>query len=146
MGPLLRLGDTVCVRAFQSAVGCVNAERAAPAWTKNVGGAQALGGDAELVFGADATDRITAWRTANGEVAWTSEAFLHRGLSGPLSVGKTVVFGDREGQVHFLSRADGQTLLRLATNGSPVVGTPVLTGTTILVVTRNGGLFGFRPE
>ena len=39
------------------------------------------------VFGADATDRITAWSAANGDVAWTSEKLLFRGLSAPASVG-----------------------------------------------------------
>ena len=57
-----------------------------------------------------------------------------------------MAFGDFEGHVHFLDRKDGQPLLRLPTDGSPVVGTPVLSGTTLLVVTRNGGLFAFRPE
>jgi len=57
-----------------------------------------------------------------------------------------VAFGDFEGQVHFLDRNDGQTLLRLATDGSQVVGKPVLSGTTLLVATRNGGFFAFRPE
>jgi outer membrane protein assembly factor BamB len=57
-----------------------------------------------------------------------------------------VIFGDSEGQVHFLAREDGKTLLRLPTDGSPVVSAPVLSGTTVLVVTRNGGLHAFRPE
>jgi outer membrane assembly lipoprotein YfgL len=146
LGPLLRVGDTVCARAFQSAVGCADAERGVLLWSKNVGGVQGVGGDAEYLFGADASDRVTAWRMANGDVAWTSERLLYRDLSGPLSVGKTVVFGDVEGQVHFLDRATGTPLLRLPTDGSQIVGTPVLSGTTILVVTKNGGLFAFRPE
>ena len=146
VGPALRVGDTVCARAFQSAVGCADAQRAAPVWSKNIGGVQAVGGDAEIVVGADGSDRITAWRAGNGDLAWSSEHLRWRGLSGPLVVGRTVIFGDYEGQVHFLDRADGKTLLRLPTDGSPVVGTPVLAGTTILVVTRNGGLFAFRPE
>jgi len=37
-------------------------------------------------------------------------------------------------------------VLRLATDGSQIIGTPVLSGTTMLVATRNGGLFAFRPE
>ena len=48
--------------------------------------------------------------------------------------------------MHFLSREDGRTLLRLPTDGTPVVGTPVLSGTTMLVATRGGGLFAFRPQ
>ena len=102
--------------------------------------------DAEFVFGADASDRVSAWRAAGGELAWTQERLLYRGLSAPLSAGKTVMFGDFEGQVHFLSRTDGTTQLRLPTDGSPVAAQPVLSGTTVLVVTRNGGLFAFRPE
>jgi outer membrane assembly lipoprotein YfgL len=145
-GPALRVGDMVCARSFQSAVGCANAQLATLMWSKNVGGVQAVGGDAELVVGADASDRITAWRAATGDLAWNNEDLRYRGLSGPLVVGRTVIFGDAEGQVHFLDRADGKTLLRLPTDGSPVVGVPVRSGNTILVVTRNGGLFAFRPE
>ncbi|URI08697.1 outer membrane protein assembly factor BamB [Aquincola tertiaricarbonis] len=146
IGPPVRLGDTVCMRAFQSAAGCVNAERGTLQWSKNVGGVQAVGGDDELVVGADASDRITAWRSANGDVAWTSERLLYRQLSGALVVGRTVIFGDAEGQVHFLDRANGNTLLRLPTDGSAVVGAPVRWGNTVIVTTRNGGVFAFRPE
>ena len=146
IGPALRVGDMVCARSFQSAVGCADAQLATLMWTKNVGGLQAIGGDAELVVAADASDRITAWRASNGDLAWNNEGLRYRGLSGPLVLGRTVIFGDAEGQVHFLDRADGKTLLRLPTDGSPVVGVPVRSGTTILVVTRKGGLFAFRPE
>jgi outer membrane protein assembly factor BamB len=145
-GPLLRMGDVVCARSFQVGVGCANAQIGTLGWTKNVGGVQAIGGDAELVVGADASDRITAWRAGNGELAWTSEHLRFRGLSAPLVLGRVVIFGDAEGQVHFLDRADGKTLLRLPTDGSPVVAAPAYTGNTVLVVTRNGGLFAFRPE
>ena len=149
VGPLLRVGDNLCARAFQTAIGCVavaSAERATVRWNRNAGGIQALGGDADYVFGADGADRVSAWKAATGELVWQNERFTYRGLSAPLSAGKTVMFGDAEGQVHFLAREDGKTLLRLPTDGSPVVAQPVLSGTTMLVVTRNGGLFAFRPE
>ena len=152
VGPLLRVGDTLCARAFQTAVGCValsssgGSERATLRWSRNAGGQQAVGGDAEFVFGVDSTDRLSAWRAASGDLAWTNERLLYRGLSAPLAAGKTVMFGDVEGQVHFLAREDGRSLLRLPTDGSPVVAQPVLSGSTMLVVTRNGGLFAFRPE
>ncbi len=146
VGPALRVGDTICARAFQSAVGCVDADAGTLKWSRNVGGIQAVGGGDSVVVGADASDRISAWRQSNGELAWTSEKFLHRGLSGALGAGRSIVFGDLEGQVHFLDRETGDTVLRLATDGSGVVGAPVLSGTTMLVATRAGGLFAFRPE
>jgi outer membrane assembly lipoprotein YfgL len=146
IGPLVRVGDRVCARAFQSAVACADAAKGALLWTKNVGGIQAIGGDSELLFGADASDRITAWRANNGDVAWTSEKYLYRGLSGALAIGATVVFGDDQGFVHFLNSATGELQLRLPTDGSAVLGTPALSGNTLLVATRKGGLYAFRPQ
>lgn len=146
VAPAVRVGDNVCARAFQAAVGCVDAERGTLVWTKNVGGTEGVAADAQLVVGADASDRLSAWRSTSGEVAWTSEKLMYRGLSAPLAVGPTVVFGDAEGYVHWLSRDKGETVLRLPTDGSAVIAAPVLSGTTMLVVTKNGGLFAFRPE
>lgn len=146
VAPPARVGDVVCVRSFQAAVGCVNAERGVLAWTKSGGGTDGVAADEQFVFGADATDRVTAWKTASGEVAWQSEKFLHRGLVAPLTTPKAVVFGDSEGIVHFLSREKGDSLLRLTTDGSPIAAAPVMAGSTMLVVTRNGGLYALRVE
>jgi outer membrane assembly lipoprotein YfgL len=146
VGPVVRVGKLVCSRAFQSAVGCVDGERGTLVWSKTAGGTQGVAGDEELLYGADASDRLSAWRIASGDVAWSSEAMLYRGLTAPLRVGKTLVFGDAEGLVHWLSPDKGEPQLRLATDGSPVAATPALAGTTMLVATRNGGLFAFRPE
>jgi outer membrane protein assembly factor BamB len=146
VGPLFRQGDVLCARAFQSAVGCVDAERGISTWTRNVGGIQGVGGDAANVYAGDASDRITAWKLGTGDVVWVAEQFLNRKLSAPLSVGTTVVVGDSEGYVHFLDRETGKTQLRLSTDGSPIVSPPVALGTTVLVVTRKGGLFALRPE
>ena len=74
VGPALRTGDLLCARSFQAAVGCVDAERGRIMWTKQIGGINAIAGDSELLFGADASDRLSAWKTPSGDVAWTSEA------------------------------------------------------------------------
>ncbi len=146
VGPASRVGDRVCARAFQSAVACADGARGTLLWTRNVGGAHAVASDAELVFGADASDRIAAWRVANGDVAWSTEKLLYRGLSGALAVGPVVVFGDSDGYVHFLSASTGEQQLRLPTDGTAVIGAPVLAGSTLIVSTRGGGLFAFRPN
>ena len=146
VGPLVRNGETLCARAFQSAVGCVNAERGSALWSRNVGGTMGAGGDAQFVFGADGSDRLNAWKIANGDTAWTAEQFIHRKLSPPLSLGATVIVGDFEGQVHLVSRETGKTLGRLATDGSAITAAPVALGGLALVATRNGGLFAIKPE
>ena len=144
VGPSLRVGDVLCARSFQAAVGCVNAERGASVWSKNIGGTDAIGGDAEFVFAGDASDRISAWKTASGDVAWTTDKLLYRTLSAPLSFGKSVVFGDEEGTLHWFARETGEAQLRLSTDGGAIAVQPVASGNTMLVVTRKGGLFAFR--
>jgi outer membrane protein assembly factor BamB len=146
VGPVARLAERFCVRAFQSAVGCANAERGAVLWSRNAGGINAIASSADTVFGADASDRITAWRAASGDVLWTNEKLLYRGLSGAQAIGASVVFGDSEGYLHFLSGANGELQLRLPTDGKAILGTPMISDGTLLVVTQGGGLFAFRAD
>jgi hypothetical protein len=67
-------------------------------------------------------------------------------LTAPLAAGRSIVVGDAQGFIHLMSRDNGAMLNRLSTDGSAVVGGPVLVGNTLVAVTRNGGVFGWRPE
>lgn len=146
VAPVTRAGDLICARAFQSAVGCVNAQRGVQAWSRSSSGALGVGGDARSVVGIDSADRITAWHTGNGEVLWTSDVFQHRKLTAPLVFGDVVVAGDFEGYLHFLDRATGKTRLRLRAGSAAIVTAPVVLGTTMLVVSKDGGVHAFRAE
>lgn len=146
VGPVARVGDVLCVRAFQASVGCVDAVRGTVLWSRNASGSQAVAADDKVVVAGDGSDRLSGWRQGTGELVWTNEKFLFRGLGGVRLAGRIAVVGDSQGFVHFLDREDGQPLLRLPTDGSAVVGAPVVSGTTVLVVTRAGGLYAFRAE
>lgn len=141
-----RLGNAVCVRAFQSMVSCLDARRGNTLWSRAAQGHEGLDVDDNLVFGAESDSKVMAWQRASGQPAWTQDALRFRGLSGPLVLGRSVVLGDDNGFVHFLARKDGQVLQRAATDGSAIVGRPVAVGQTLVVLTRAGGVFGFRPE
>jgi len=144
VGPLARSGDMLCARAFQVAVGCVNGERGTAIWSRNNSGQVGVSADGDLLLGADASDRITAWKTANGDVAWSADQLQGRKLSAPLLTARQAVFGDGEGYVHVLSRETGKTQARLETDGSAVVAAPRLVGELIIVVTAKGGVFGLK--
>jgi len=141
-----RQGNQLCVRAFQSAVGCVDTTRGTTAWSRAAAGSVGVAGDDKLLFGTESTGRVQAWQRSGGEPAWNSDRFLHRGLTAPVVVGRSVVFGDSAGFVHLLARQDGAVLNRLATDGSGLAAAPVLAGDTLVAVTRKGGVFAWRPE
>ena len=146
VGTVSRVGNSVCARAFQARVGCVDAERGTVLWSKPASGAEGLHGDERLVFGTESDGKVAAWRRDNGERAWTVDRLQYRGLTAPLALGRSVVIGDSTGLVHMLSREDGTPLNRLATDGTAIAAAPVLAGNTLVVVTRGGGVYGFVPE
>lgn len=146
VSPVSREAGVVCARAFQSTVACVDAVRGAVLWSKPATGSVGVHGDPGFVFGVEADSTLIAWKRSDGERAWTLEQLRYRNLTAPLVAGRAVVVGDDSGLLHFLSREDGSTLTRVSTDGSAMVAAPVLAGNTLVAVTRNGGVFGFRPE
>lgn len=145
VGPAVRQGELICARAFQSSVGCVNVERGSALWNRQVGGANGIGADDQVVVAGDAVDRLSSWKLANGDLAWSADQFQRRKLSAPVLLNKQVLVGDFEGQVHLLDRDTGKTRSRLATDGSAVV-TIALKGDVALVATKSGGLFAIQAE
>ena len=145
-GPASRVGDTLCARAYYANVGCIDATRGALLWSKAASGAAGVSGDERFIYGTESNGNVTAWRRADGERAWSTEIFRNRTLTAPLAVGRALVIGDDTGLVFLVSSEDGSMLNRLTPDGSPIVATPVLAGNTVVIVTRNGGVFGYRPE
>ena len=141
-----REANVVCVRAFQSAVGCVDALRGNLAWKRPAVGFVGVHGDETHVYGVESDGRLLAWRRSDGEPVWSSDKLRYRQLSGPLVIGRSIAVGDEAGQLHLMSRADGTTLTWLSTDGSAISVTPALAAGTLVVVTRKGGVFGFQPE
>ena len=146
VGGVSRQDSVVCARAFQAAVGCVDAASGNLRWTRPAGGATGVAGDGQRLYGTESDGRVLAWRADTGDRAWVSTLLQWRQLTGPLVLGRSVIVGDGNGLVHMLSREDGSPLNRLSTDGTGIAATPVVAGNTLVVVTRNGGVYGFVPE
>ncbi|WP_281174778.1 outer membrane protein assembly factor BamB [Simplicispira psychrophila] len=146
VGPASRVNESVCVRAFQASVGCVDATRVTLKWTQVSNGIVGLDGDEVTVYGTQSNGVIAAWGRNDGSRVWSSERLQYRKLTAPLLLGRSVVVGDDSGLVHFLSREDGVPLNRVITDGSGIALAPVALGDTLVVVTRKGSVYGFRPD
>jgi outer membrane protein assembly factor BamB len=146
VGTVSRVGDSVCARAFQAAVGCVDTSRGMVVWTKAANGSEGLTGDGTTIFGTEEDGRVMAWQRANGERVWQSDRLRYRTLTAPLLLGRSVVIGDDTGIVHMLSRQDASPLNRFTPDGSAIMAAPVVAGNTLVVLTRNGGVYGYVPE
>lgn len=145
VGPGARADDEICVRAFQLSVACVEMNRGSLRWTRPQTGTEAVAADDLNVVGADGADRLSAWKTENGEIRWRVDRFTHRKLSAPAIWGKLVAVADFEGQLHVLSLEDGHTVARIELD-DPLSAAPVVSGDLLLAVTRSGTLYALRAN
>ena len=146
VGSASRVGESVCVRAFQTSIGCVNSTRGSLVWAKPANGVQGIEGDDRFLFGTEADGTVIGIKRSDGERVWRSDRLRNRGLTAPLLAGRSVAIGDATGYLHLLSREDGTLLNRLTTDGSAISAAPVLANNTLVAITRSGGIFGFQPE
>ena len=146
VGSASRVDDSVCVRAFQTSIGCVNTTRGSLSWTKPANGVAGIQGDDRMLFATEADGIVIGMKRSDGERVWLSERLRYRGLTAPLLAGRSVVIGDATGFLHLLSREDGTLLNRLTTDNSAISAAPVLAGNTLVAITRSGSIFGFQPE
>ncbi|MEG0052836.1 MAG: outer membrane protein assembly factor BamB [Comamonas sp.] len=146
VGSVSRVGASVCARAFQAAVGCVDTSNGTVRWTQTSKGSDGIGGDEQSVFGAESNGTVQAWRREDGSRLWSIDKLQYRKLTAPLVLGRSVVLADDLGTVHLLSREDGSALTRLETDKAGVATAPVVAGNTLVVVSRSGTVYGFKPD
>ena len=140
-------GDRVCAVAYQGRVACFDTQSGTTIWARDMSSVAGLDADHRGAYITDEKNAIVALDKANGGSLWKQDKLAGRGVSAPLAFGRYVIVGDFEGYVHFLSREDGSFAARVPTDGSAIGAPPVaLDAETILVQTRNGGLFAIALQ
>ena len=140
-----RVNNSVCVRAFQAQVGCVDALRGSILWTRASVGSQGVDGDAKTLIGTESNGMVQAWNRATGDRLWDSDRLKYRELTGPLFTSKGVVIGDSGGWLYLLSSADGSLINRVQTSSDGFASTPTaLADGGFVVLTRDGLLQAYQ--
>ena len=143
--PVLFEND-VCAVSYQGRVGCFDVNTGSARWTRDLSSEAGVAVDQRFVFAPDDKGALLAFNRDTGASAWKNDKLAFRRLSTPLSYGRAVAVGDYQGIVHFLSREDGSFLARAATDGSPIIGTPVVAGSHLIFQTQNGTVTAIAVE
>jgi outer membrane assembly lipoprotein YfgL len=144
VAPFDRVGDVVCVRAFQTSVGCVNAERGQSVWTRPSAGEMGVSGNENLLVAPMSNGVVQAFNRSNGERLWDTERLKYRILSAPLVTPRGVLVADNGGWLYLLSLADGALLNRIKLDSEALATAPVFAGGRYVVVTREGRVMGLQ--
>ncbi len=138
-------GRQVCATTFQGRVACLELANGQQQWGKDFSSPTGLAQDDNAIYASDEQSVVFAFDRQNGNERWKNNELRYRRLGAPLVLGRSVVMGDFEGYVHFLSRDDGTMLARMKTDGSAVSAAPVIAGQTLVVQTRDGDVYGYVP-
>ena len=138
--------NEVCAASYQGRVGCFDVVTGSARWTRDLSSSVGVAVDQLFVLAPDDKGALNAFTRDTGASSWKNDKLSFRRLSTPLSYGRAVAVGDYEGYVHFLSREDGSFLARAATDGSPIVGTPLVAGTNLIFQTQNGTVTAIAVE
>ena len=145
-GPPTLVGSQTCAVTFQGQIGCFDANSGRAVWGAAFSSASGLAQDDRVVVAADDWSVVSAFDASNGSPLWKNDKLKNRDLGVPFLLGRAAVLGDYQGFVHFLSTEDGSLVARAKTDGSAITAAPVLAGDTLVVQTRDGGLYGYRPR
>jgi outer membrane protein assembly factor BamB len=139
-------GQGVCVTAWRGRIGCFDVVSGNPFWVKDFASKVGVSIDQDYVYGVDQADKVYAFANTSGHSVWRNEKLTYRSLSSPTAFLSTVVVGDYDGYVHFLSRFDGTVNARVSTDGSPIVAAPVAMSDRVIIQTTGGSLRAFALD
>ncbi len=144
VAPATRAGDVVCVRAFQSQVGCVNAEKGQLIWNRSAPGERGISGNDTLMVSNLSNGVVQAWNRTNGDRLWETERLKYRVLSAPLVTPRGILVADNGGFLYLLSLADGALLNRVKLAGDELAAAPLAADKLVVTVTKEGRVSGYE--
>lgn len=139
-------GEDVCAVAYQGKVACFNISTGAVHWARSLSSDVGVAIDERFVFAVDEHGAVTAYTRDAGLNVWRNDKLANRHLSTPVSFGRSVIVGDGQGYIHFLSRENGAFLGRVSTDGSAILAAPIVAGVNLIFQTQSGTVVALTTE
>ncbi len=139
----LAIGRDLFVVGFQGNMASIALESGQVIWAREFSSHGGLAADLANLYVADAASEVLAVSRRNGNSVWLNSEMRMRDLSTPVTLGDSVIFGDFEGYLHWLSTDDGSFQARVRAGNRRVLG---LTTVADLVVAQldDGRVVAYR--
>ena len=129
----------MCAAAFQGNVVCMSSQNGRLLWNAPVDAVTGPVSDGTNVYVVDAEGSIHAYDYNTGRSVWTNSDLRYRNPSAPAVMGRYIVVGDYDGDVHVIDAASGEIIGRTSVSGAVKV-PPVSLGNRVLIQTEDGQL------
>ncbi len=137
------VGNDVYVVGYHGRAVGIDLETGVVLWQQDLSSYAGLGADVNNVYVTSDFDAVVALDRNAGTQLWKQEALRLRDLTAPTRYANTLVVGDYEGYLHWLSPDDGSFLARERAAGERISAAPLVVGQNVYVQGEDGTLAAF---
>ena len=141
--PVIRAGKIYVVSRHGNAT-VIDLENGEILWVRRVVSNVGLDVAHNIVYISDIDDNIWAFYDDSGDLIWEQISLGHREITAPIVMGDTILVGDIEGYVHWISRASGDFVARLQVSNDAIRSRPIVMGDMVYVTSVDGTLTALR--
>lgn len=129
---------------YQGRIADIAADSGQVLWSREMSSYTGVAEDTEHVYVTDTHSAVWSLNKSNGVPLWTQPAMRARDLSAAVPFGDTVVAGDLQGYLFFLSKKDGTIAARVSLGGDPILAPPIVVNDMLIVLSTNGDLAAYK--
>jgi len=137
------VGNDVYVVGYHGRAVGIDLETGVVLWQQDMSSYAGLGADINNVYVTSDFDAVVALERQSGTQLWRQEALRLRDVTAPTRFANTIVVGDYEGYVHWLSPDNGDFLARERAAGERISGAPLVVGQNVYVQGDDGTVAAF---
>ncbi len=142
-GSIAVVGQDIYAGGYQGRVASIAAESGQILWSREISTHVGVAADWNSVYTARDDGEVIALARSNGSEIWRNDDLLRREPTVPVPFHTTVVVGDLEGYLHFLSSIDGDAVARLRFGRRAISADPLVIANRLYVQSDDGSLAAF---
>lgn len=139
-------GEDIFTVGFQGRAMLIAAPTGRPVWAQDMSSHHPIALDWNQLFVAAENDDVIALDRRNGVQLWKQDQLSNREVTAPALVGDSVVVGDFEGYLHWMSALDGSFQARSRAGSDALKSDPLVLGDMLYVQSENGSLYAFTKQ
>ncbi len=140
----LVVADVVYAAAHQGRVLALSKLSGTTLWSRELGTSVGMSVDNEKLYIVDDEGQVWALDRRNGATLWKLDKLKYRDLSAPVGYAESVVVGDYEGQLHWISKDDGAITARHQVDKNGVRVAPLVRDGVLYSRSKSGRLEALR--
>ena len=137
------VGNDVYVVGYHGRAVGIDLQTGVVLWQQDLSSYAGLGADFNNIYVTNDFDAVIALERNSGTQIWRQEALRLRDVTAPTRYANTLVVGDYEGYLHWLSPDDGSFMGRARAAGQRISGAPLVVGQNVYVQGDDGTVAAF---